>query len=109
MGLQTAALRRVGHLTVRTTFITGMLATFAEEVVHYGLWLRDRLRGRPAEARITAWQLVTLGSIWVGYVLGATIAALVLPSWGLTALALPLTVLGACVGLELYWARADKE
>ncbi|HLI25682.1 MAG TPA: YoaK family protein [Chloroflexota bacterium] len=104
MGLQTAALRRVGRLTVRTTFVTGVLATLGEEAVQYGLWLWGRARGRPAPARGSTGQLAVLGSIWGGYVLGAAAAARVVPQWGLAALALPLAVLGGYIGLELYGA-----
>lgn len=45
MGLQDAALRRVGGRTVRTTYVTGTLTNLGEDCVAYLYWLRDRRWG----------------------------------------------------------------
>jgi hypothetical protein len=76
MGLQNAALRRVGGRIVPTTYVTGMLTELAEAGVEDLYWLRDRSRGamghRVASAtraatRQTSLKMMLLGSgIWAG-------------------------------------------
>ena len=67
MGVQNAALRRVGAVKVRTTYITGMLTNAAEEAV---TWLFGLIAGgedAPAAFR----RGLLFAGIWVGYVTGA--------------------------------------
>jgi uncharacterized membrane protein YoaK (UPF0700 family) len=67
MGLQTAYLRRTAGTSVQTTFITGMLTALAED---YVAWHRDR-------ADIEARRRVAIhGSIWLGYLGGGVVGAL---------------------------------
>lgn len=97
MGVQSAALRRVGGTGVRTTYITGMLTNFAEELVAFLFWWRDAMHGpaggwlrlfgqalRQAHARKAALYL----GIWTNYVAGAVVGTLVLGRAG------PVTLLG---------------
>ncbi len=81
MGLQTAALQRVGGRAVRTTYVTGMLTRFAEESVVFLFWFRDERRAR-GRRRMREWarsvrehrrvnRAVLLAAIWSGYLAGA--------------------------------------
>jgi uncharacterized membrane protein YoaK (UPF0700 family) len=103
MGLQTAALQRVGGGTVQTTFITGMLTNLAKEVVTYLFWLSDRHRARRAgTAAATARhpsraRALLMAGIWAGFVVGATTGGVAVGRWGLNAVVAPLLVLGAVI------------
>ncbi len=47
MGLQNATIRRIGGYSLHTTYITGVLNSFAEEGVRFLYWFRDHTKGRP--------------------------------------------------------------
>lgn len=95
MGLQTAVLRRVGGLTVHTTYISGMLTQAAVGAV---TWWFDRRDGRavPAGAdRPAARAWLALG-VWACFAVGAVVGALVhraLDEWALALPALTLVAL----------------
>jgi uncharacterized membrane protein YoaK (UPF0700 family) len=102
MGLQNAGLRRVGNVTVRTTYISGMLCNFAEQGVQYLFWLRDHWsehRGRPNRLlRLSLEQppfghLCLQGGIWLAFVIGALFGVWVTLRWGLLALLGPIACL----------------
>lgn len=108
MGVQNASLRRVGGAMVRTTYITGMLTSFAEEAVQWLFWLRDRARGhRPNRLslllRLSPRQptfnrmFLRLG-IWLSYVLGGIGGAIAEVHGGLLPLLVPVFALG-CVAV----------
>ncbi len=102
MGVQSATLRRVGNVHVRTTYITGMLTNFAEEAVRYLFWLRDRRRQHGVRLgtllRLSPRQpvfnrmLLMLG-LWLCYVAGAVAGACAELSWGPQCLIAPVGVL----------------
>ena len=100
MGLQNAALRHVGGLGVRTTYITGMLTNFAEEAVQYAYWLRDEagaggLRaalGQSARQQTFRGMVLYLG-VWAAYVAGGVTGAFAELQWRLPALWAPAIVL----------------
>lgn len=110
MGLQTAALRRVGSQTVHTTYITGMLTKFAEESVNYLFWLRDQrrhhrrlglvLRLMPRQAAFN--RALLLAGIWTSYAIGALWGGYSETVWNLRALIVPLCVLAGIVVLDLF-------
>jgi uncharacterized membrane protein YoaK (UPF0700 family) len=113
MGAQNATLRRVGQTGVRTTFVTGMLADSAEEIVKFGFWLHDHWVGREANPgdRVRAgwfWQpslhraALWLG-LWIVYVFGAISGAWLIFHWGLLALVLPIGCLGIVIARD--WVR----
>lgn len=97
MGLQTSAVRTVGGQGVRTTFVSGVLAQFAEALGHVVV------RGRPSRGPRPRFRLLLTGSIWTGYVLSAAGGAALELRWQLWSLAIPLAVLCAVVVVE--WRR----
>jgi uncharacterized membrane protein YoaK (UPF0700 family) len=110
MGVQNATLRRVGSVTVRTTYISGILTNFAEQTVQYLFWLRDCWadhRGHPGVLlRLSRRQpsfrhLCLQGSIWVVFVTGAILGVWVTLHWGMVSLMLPIVCLGAIAFCDL--------
>ena len=82
MGLQTAALRHVADLSVHTTFITGMVTGFAENLVEAARHDLDASR----RARIH-------GGLIAAYVGGAAAGSALETTWALWSLAVPVGVL----------------
>ena len=93
MGIQTASLRKVGVLSVHTTFMTGMM-TKAIEVADKFVTEPDRRR----ERRRT---IVFLASVWAIYLFGAAAGAFTLDRIDLWCLALPVVVLVGLIAWEL--------
>jgi uncharacterized membrane protein YoaK (UPF0700 family) len=100
IGLQTASLQRMSGQTVRTTYVSGMLTTLADEVVAVAMQRRPP-RGKASyvvdelgmrDARQTA-RIGLIVLIWVGYISGATGGAFLHSSWQLTSLAVPVVAL----------------
>lgn len=95
MGLQTVVLRRVGGVTVRTTFVTGVLANMAEAFV-VALFTRQRDLFRFSGL---------LGSMWLAYLGGAVVGGLADRAWAFPALALPMAaiaILAAWLAVTCY-------
>lgn len=113
MGVQNSTLRRVGRTGVRTTYVSGMLTDFAEEGAAYGLWLRDRTRGRGwcrlrralrvSPRRGTVRKMGLFGGIWLSYAAGAALGSLAQGRWHWGALLLPLLGLAAVTGVTQAW------
>jgi len=82
MGLQTATLRHAAGVPVHTTFITGMVTSFAEEVV-------STIRRQPDAPRRARVHAGLVGA----YLLGAIGGAALETAWALWALTVPITVL----------------
>jgi len=91
MGVQAAALRRVGSIAVATTYGTGAIVRIGEKVALAG---RRADRTTSQRRRVTVLVLV---SVLVSYVIGAALAAALGPSPWL--LAFPAAVLGAAAVL----------
>lgn len=83
MGLQNVVVRSAAGTGVNTTFLTGMLTAFAEDVVAA---LRDRT---DAEVRRRA---RLHGGMWVAFLGGGVIGAAAVTQWDLWALAAPVAV-----------------
>jgi uncharacterized membrane protein YoaK (UPF0700 family) len=101
MGLQSATLRRVGHASVRTPYVSGVLTSLVESVVEWLLWRRA---GGPAAAPTTeqlspAGRVRLYGSVLGCYIVGAGLGSAALLAWGLAAVLLPI------LGLALVMAR----
>lgn len=103
MGLQTAALTRIGPLTIHTTFVTGMLNKLAQLVSHYLFLAYDRMResasARDAQKQAGR-QAVFIFSIWLAYFVGALVGTRTESSLGLRALFVPAVLLGAAVAVD---------
>lgn len=104
MGVQNATLRRVGGVTVRTTYISGMLTNFAEQSVQYVFWLRDHWEAHRGHLGVVlrlsrqqkSFRRVCLhGSIWVVFTAGAILGVWATLRWGLVSLMLAVVCLGA--------------
>jgi uncharacterized membrane protein YoaK (UPF0700 family) len=111
MGLQTAALRRVGERSVRTTYITGMLTDLASELAR--VVGRRRSRPHPASSSgataepVSAWYAGLLGAIWIAYLSGAALGTLAELHWHLGAMIPALVVLAVVVAVDLIAPVAD--
>jgi uncharacterized membrane protein YoaK (UPF0700 family) len=91
MGLQTAALRHVCDVSVNTTFITGMVTAFGEELVMSARGDVDA----PRRARIH-------GGLVAAYIVGAVSGSALETAWQLWSLAVPVVVL---VALTVVFGR----
>ena len=119
MGLQNVTIRRVGGITVYTTFVTGTLVKFAETTTSWLFWIRDRTRNRffrrigpvmrvslrRAETRRAA---LTAG-IWICYAVGAGCAAYAHHVFSVFSLVFPLTLLVALTVYGAIWPFVHVE
>lgn len=113
MGVQNAALRRVGAVKVRTTYITGMLTNAAEEATSILFWIADRSRGRVwarfgkvlrvLPRRESFHDLLLFAGIWLAYVGGGAAGAWAEMRIGLTVWVAPIAGLAAVVLWDLVW------
>jgi len=112
MGLQNVSIRKVGGINVYTTFVTGSLVKFAEELSEYLFWVRDRTRGRfqrriGSVLRVSARQktlqhaCLTL-ALWIAYVAGALAGDLATARWALLGMMGPLLTLAAIAGYGAF-------
>jgi uncharacterized membrane protein YoaK (UPF0700 family) len=111
MGLQSATLRRVGHRTIRTTYVTGMLTNFGEQFVACLFWLGAGRRGRKSPGVLKSFRsssrqesssrMLLYGGVWVGYVCGAALAGFAESRWAARSLLLPLGGLLFVIALDL--------
>lgn len=105
MALQNAALRRVAGVPVHTTFVTGILMHIAEETVNgWYAWRDARRTGITAsdDAARTAFRRARLHSgVWLSYLAGGVLGALLALQWDLWVLALPLAALIVLIAVDL--------
>jgi oxalate decarboxylase len=94
MGLQNAALRKVNHTGVHTTFVTGMLTELAVSGVR---WWLSRRRGATEESREARSAATLAASVWSSYAAGALIGAYLVSRHGITTLAVPMLLLATLV------------
>lgn len=111
MGIQSAAVRRVGEQRVATTYVTGTLTTLATDTAGDLLdrWSARRgpdaeaMRRAPAagspEARPRGRTLMT--GLWAAYLLGALIGGFAEQRWSMWAVVAPVVVLVAVMGSDL--------
>jgi len=107
MGLQTATITRIGSLTIHTTFVTGMLNKFAQQVSHLLFNYYDSTKASGQErqehtARRNSRfrQAAFVGSIWVFYVGGAAAGTWGYFQWGSIALYGPVGLLLLSTGID---------
>ena len=96
MGLQSAAMHRVGQMRVHLTYVTGTLVSFAEK-------LTDAFVMGGTER----WQWLPYLLQWTGLVVGAVLGALAYRAWRIEALLAPAAVLAALVVITFVSSRAD--
>lgn len=110
MGVQNATLRRVGGVTVRTTYISGMLTNVAEQTVQYLFWLRDHWAGHRGGLRAllrlsteqpSFYRLGLQLGIWLAFLLGAILGVCATLRWGLLSLAGPIICLAIVAACDL--------
>ncbi len=105
MGLQNVVIRKVGGINVYTTFVTGSLVKFAENLSQYLFWLRDRTRGRSRSRLMKALRVsprtltlqraaLTLG-LWITYLTGAVCGGFSIQRWALLGMLIPFALLTA--------------
>ncbi|HEY9180657.1 MAG TPA: YoaK family protein [Candidatus Baltobacteraceae bacterium] len=97
MGVQNAMLRRVGHHSVRTTFITGMLTNTAQGLVET---VRALYR-RSDETAQKFSDFAFYGGIWLCFAAGGIFAAFIEMRRGPIALLLPLSGLAVLIVHDL--------
>jgi uncharacterized membrane protein YoaK (UPF0700 family) len=104
MGLQNAALRRVAGVPIHTTFVTGILVQIAEETVN-GWYARRDARRSPETgdaAAHRAFRRARLHSgVWLSYLAGGVVGALLVLRWDLWVLCFPLAALAVLIGVDL--------
>jgi uncharacterized membrane protein YoaK (UPF0700 family) len=103
MGIQTAALTRIGPLTIHTTFVTGMLNKLAQLISHSMFLAYDRLRGgkRLVDAqKKTHRQAFFIFSIWLTYLVGAIVGTMTEANFGLRSLLMPILLLVIAVVVD---------
>ena len=104
MGVQSAAVRRVGEQRVATTYVTGTLTTLAIDVA--GAIFGRLERHSPEVATRDAGDrsqsaLPLLGGLWVAYLSGALVGAFVQQQWAFTAVAVPVIVVAGVTAWDL--------
>ena len=103
MGIQNVAIRKVGGINVYTTFVTGSLVKFAENLSEFLFWLRDRTRRRFRRRILKVLLLsprtvfvqraaLTLG-LWISYLAGAICGGFSIQRWALRGMIAPLILL----------------
>jgi uncharacterized membrane protein YoaK (UPF0700 family) len=111
MGIQNVVIRKVGGINVYTTFVTGSLVKFAENLSQYLFWVRDRtyhrFRRRIVKVlRISSRRLpfqraaLTLG-LWTAYLGGAVCGGFSIQRWALLGMVAPFVLL---LAIALYGA-----
>ena len=111
MGVQSASLRKVGALTIFTTFLTGTLTQLATDLADYLFWLRDRTRGRlrrrlgpalrlsPRQQSFRA--VLLLASLFTAYALGALTGTAGFHRLGVIIVAAPLVLVVGAIAIDL--------
>lgn len=105
MGMQTAVLHRVGSLSLRTTFVTGMMSNFCREGVRYLIWVSQNFRlqkiRRLSRQQTCFIRMVICGGIWVLYIAGAAASALSILYLGLDCLIIPILILFLAIAINI--------
>jgi uncharacterized membrane protein YoaK (UPF0700 family) len=117
MGVQNTSLRMAGVLGVYTTHVTGTLTRLSEDLVVFGFGLADRLAARQrtfASEELRRRGPAALGKLglsaglFVGFLIGAGLAAYLVPQWGYTAaLALPIATVVVIGIVDAIWPLGE--
>jgi uncharacterized membrane protein YoaK (UPF0700 family) len=108
MGVQNASLSHFGPLSVRTTHVTGNLATLADEMARFGIWLHAASRqlgfGRAlagAWSELSFREMIFLLAVWFSYFAGAVVGVVLLAVLHLAAVVPGVAILVALVIVDL--------
>lgn len=108
MGVQNASLTHFGPLSVRTTHVTGNLATLADQIALFGIWFAGaRKEMGTKHAMAASWsqqslhESAFLTAIWISYFIGAAIGVAMLFAWSLAAALPPAAVLLILILVDL--------
>jgi uncharacterized membrane protein YoaK (UPF0700 family) len=107
MGLQNGTLHRVGGQTIRTTFISGVLTNFVDELVKCLFWLHDRGATPRAAESASGRRALLLLTVWLCYLTGGVLGILAELSWHLGCLAVPIGCLLLVMAYDLAWPLED--
>lgn len=112
IGFQTCALQHAGGQRARTTYVSGMLTRFSQEIVNWLFWLHDGTRRsqtsylsrvlNTGERAESAKRVLLFGGIWCAYLGGAVAGSYLEGRWQLWSLGCPLVVLGAVIALDQW-------
>lgn len=119
MGIQTVTVTRVNGLRVYTTYLTGSLSKFSENVIEYIFWWKDEMRRpRPRRLRLLSVALhqkalqhaALTGGLWVAFFAGAICGVLEESRYALICLVGPIAVLAVTIVIDVLWpvAAADE-
>ncbi len=106
MGLQTAALTRIGPLTVHTTFVTGMLNSLGERLANVLFWAYDAVTAGDRRTAADFWQSRAvresslLFAVWCAYAIGGGAGAIAGSHWNASSLFIPLGILFAAIVID---------
>jgi uncharacterized membrane protein YoaK (UPF0700 family) len=108
MGLQTAALTRIGPLTIHTTFVTGMINKFAQAVSKWLFWAYAEFRKgtnaselvRRSARHSAVRDAQFMFGIWFCYMSGAVAGTWMNSRWRLAALYVPVAILVASIAID---------
>src|SRR5438270_10916935 len=117
MGIQNAVLTRFSSLTLHTGFVTGTLLKGAEQLVQFGAWMWDALRGgqRLHEVLVESRRQSTLrGALllaitWMAYVLGAGSGALSRKTLHANSLLIAIAGLGFLIMVDFHSPLASQD
>ncbi len=120
MGIQTVTVTRIGGLRVYTTYLTGSLSKFAENVTLYAFWFYDRTHGRlrhrigkalAVSPRLSYVHHAALtAGLWLGFFTGAVCGVFTEQRWRAAALIFPMGVLAMATAIDIVRpvAAADE-
>jgi uncharacterized membrane protein YoaK (UPF0700 family) len=106
MGLQNTSLRMANILTTYTTHVTGTITRFSEDLVAWLIGLAGSDRSGQRQLRRGA---LLSGGLWVAFVLGTILAAVLLPDLGRVALVVPLAIVLAAGATDAIAPIAPPE
>ncbi|HLX68847.1 MAG TPA: YoaK family protein [Verrucomicrobiae bacterium] len=108
MGLQSATLRRTRELSVRTTFITGILVSMAEKAAAYVALKFDRVPRNRSRCHHEGRQALKYGLLWSGMCIGGICGGWLAVAHGTLALLIPIAVLAVVAWQDLVRPISEK-
>jgi uncharacterized membrane protein YoaK (UPF0700 family) len=112
IGFQVCALQHVGGQRARTTYVSGMLTWFSQELVNWLFWFHDgnqRPRGsylsdalNAGPRRESATRMLLVGGIWCLYLGGAVAGSWLHGRWQLWSLACPIAALAMIIAFDQW-------